>query len=372
MRRTRMGYCPVAHTRWLAPINCWRMTRRWFAERPTIKNIMPRTGSESWLGKKKWCTENAKILKHHRRKWYENNKERFFSSQRTYVQNTEHVRQWSKNRGRLNGYWRGYYAKNIGTDQAKTSWAKTKKNRLEYRAFWGLRPRVWEPRKTKSMQPGYYFKCRFRLWESRNIWNTLSVTWKWKLVSPKGIGTRKTCWRTRGVPLAKHVVYIENICYKSLKNFIFNFLCDPWLLQAMCAFSTQRHSNLYVLQLKFTTRFIELPSCLTFCPVKARRTLPKPLLVTSSSFRAYPPLMTSAYGEGFSSWHQPSEGFPYWRHPIDVTKNPLMLSSWTPPHTRARTPSLYHRLDHPLAPLWPLCSTCDVTISWKSIGGHLE
>ena len=114
------------------------------------------------------------------------------------------------------------------------------------------------------MQPGYYFKCRVRLWVGRNIWNTLSVTWKWKLVPPKGIGTKKTCWRTREVRLAKHVVYIENICYKSLKNFIFNFLCDPWLLQAMCAFSTQRHSNLYVLQLNFITRFIELPSCLTF------------------------------------------------------------------------------------------------------------
>ena len=154
--------------------------------------------------------------------------------------------------------------------------------------------------------------------------------------------------------MAKHVVYIENICYKSLKNFIFNFLCDPWVLQAMCAFSAQCHSNLFVLQLNFTTRFIVLPPCPTFRPVKARFTLPKPLLVTSSSVRAYPLLMTSAYGEGFPSWYQPSEGFPYWRHPIDVTKNPLMLSSWTPPHTRPRTPSLYHRLDHPLAPVWPL------------------
>jgi len=69
------------------------MTRRSFAHRPTIKIIMPRTGSESCLSKNDVCTENSHILKTHRKKWYENNKEWLTNSKRAYVKNNkEHVR----------------------------------------------------------------------------------------------------------------------------------------------------------------------------------------------------------------------------------------------------------------------------------------
>ena len=53
-----------------------------------------------------------------RKRWYENNKERLASSQRSYCQqNKEHIRNYRRqycknNRERINEYWRSYYAKN--------------------------------------------------------------------------------------------------------------------------------------------------------------------------------------------------------------------------------------------------------------------
>ena len=69
--------------------------------------------------RKRYRTENAKILKTRRNRWYENNKKRIVKCQRAHVQkNKEYVsnnyqRQcWENNRARLYEYWKGYYAKN--------------------------------------------------------------------------------------------------------------------------------------------------------------------------------------------------------------------------------------------------------------------
>ena len=129
---------------------------------------------------KRYRTENAEILKTRRKRWYENNKERIVRSQRAYVQkNNEHVSNYQRkhcesNTARLNEYWRGYYAKNKElTDQAKTSWTKTKKNRTEYHAFWGLGPGIWETRNELSSQHFVEYR-RSRVKELKIVTNSLS------------------------------------------------------------------------------------------------------------------------------------------------------------------------------------------------------
>ena len=94
------------------------MTRRLSVKRPTTKNIMQRTESESWPSKKRYRAENVEILKTRRKGWYEINKKRLASSQRAYCQqNKEHIRNYRRqycknNREQINEYWRSYYAKN--------------------------------------------------------------------------------------------------------------------------------------------------------------------------------------------------------------------------------------------------------------------
>ena len=92
------------------------MTRRSSVKRPTTKNIIQGTESESWPNKKIYHAENVGILKTRRKRWYENNKERLARSQRAYCQQKQGVhyrRQYCENnRERINEYWRRYYAKN--------------------------------------------------------------------------------------------------------------------------------------------------------------------------------------------------------------------------------------------------------------------
>ena len=94
------------------------MTRRLPLKRFTIKDIMQRTKSESWLGKNDIEPRMLKFLKTRRKRWYEINKERLVSSQRAKCQqNKEHIwncrSQYCKNnRERINEYWRSYCAKN--------------------------------------------------------------------------------------------------------------------------------------------------------------------------------------------------------------------------------------------------------------------
>ena len=95
----------------------------------------------------------------------------------------------------------------------------------------------------------------------------------------------------------------------------------------------QRHSNLFDLQLNFTMRFIrELPSCLTFCPVKARVPSQNPSSRRHPRSEHTPPHDVSLW-RGFPLLTSVHWGFPSRRQPIDVTKNPLMLSARTPPHS---------------------------------------
>lgn len=94
--------------------------------------------------------------------------------------------------------------------------------------------------------------------------------------------------------------------------------------------------------LNFTMRAIELSSCLTFCLVNTRGTLPTPPpLPMSSSVRAYP-----------STWRQPIErvsppdvnplgGFPSWHHPIEeeaVAPRDVNLLGVSPPNDFMHAP----------------------------------
>ena len=81
-------------------------------------NVMQRTDSKSWPGKKSYHTKNAEILKSCHKRWYENNREKLARSQRTHCQqNKEQIRNYQRqycknNRERINEYWTSYHAKN--------------------------------------------------------------------------------------------------------------------------------------------------------------------------------------------------------------------------------------------------------------------
>ena len=89
---------------------------------------------------KRWRTENPQAMKARNRRWYEKNMERLASSSKN-------------NRERLNDYWRGYYAKNKERINQRLRRRRQRKKRTEYRAVWGLGPRIWESGYESSSQP---------------------------------------------------------------------------------------------------------------------------------------------------------------------------------------------------------------------------
>ena len=117
------------HTRWIAPIRHQTMTRRTFVGVPTINNIMQRTGNKSWPDKNNGV---QRILRLWKPVTEDGMKTR--NNSPAAVKTTGMVK-WLLQR---------LLCKEQGTDQPKTSWAKTKKNRMEYHMFWGLEPRISE------------------------------------------------------------------------------------------------------------------------------------------------------------------------------------------------------------------------------------
>ena len=104
---------------------------------------MQRTESKSWPGKNVIVPRTPR-LSNHVVKGGMKTTGKGSPTAREPIVNKEHIRNYQRqycktNRERINEYWRSSYAKN--KEQIKQR-PKTKKSTSEYRAYWGLGPRV--------------------------------------------------------------------------------------------------------------------------------------------------------------------------------------------------------------------------------------
>ena len=123
-------YIVRRQSRWIAAIHHWRITRRAFVEVSTINDIIQRTGNESWPDKNNGVQRILRLWK----PVTEDGMKTTRNNSPAAVKTTG-MAKWLLQR---------LLCKEQGTDQPKTSWAKTKKNRMEYHMFWGLGPRISE------------------------------------------------------------------------------------------------------------------------------------------------------------------------------------------------------------------------------------
>ena len=97
------------------------MTRWLFVRKPTIKNIMQRTESKSWPGKNVIVPRTPRFSNHVVKVVMKTTGKGSPAAREPIVNKTKYRRDYCKtNRERINEYWRSYYAKNKGTDQAET------------------------------------------------------------------------------------------------------------------------------------------------------------------------------------------------------------------------------------------------------------
>ena len=163
----------------------------------------------------------------------------------------------------------------------------------------------------------------------------------------KGIGTQKN-WREEPEGYDWLNVF-EKVLWKE-----FYFLLSVWAMtfsRDVCFVATSA-----------TVMFLLFSWTLPCVPKNCRRVL-RFFLKTPFSWR-------HPRSEHTHSWRLPKEKAsppdvsPFERSlPTSAHWGVNFLTSPRAPIPCARTPSLHHCLDHPLTPVWPLCPTCDVTIT---------